>query len=281
MRHLRTGSGVIMRRLLIGISISLGTVASVTAADLPIYTKAPIPAATYNWTGFYLGGNIGYSWGSSDTTASLNDPGGVPPGVVLASVNPGFNLDGVIGGGQVGYNRQAGQWVFGIEADLQATGQSGGTSFGCRTGICAITTNPSPGAPVTDTLGQKLEWLDTVRGRIGVTFTPTILGYVTGGLAYGGVNASGTVSGTNGTTPVIGPFSSSATHSGWTIGGGIEAALGGKWTGKIEYLYVDLGTVSGGAFVTPIVAPSGAFLTGSFSSHITDNILRVGLNYRF
>jgi outer membrane immunogenic protein len=84
--------------------------------------------------------------------------------------------------------------------------------------------------------------------------------------------------GTNVATPVFGSFSSSATHTGWTIGAGIEAALGGRWT---EYLYVDLGTVSGGPFVTPIVAPSGALLIGSFSSHVTDNILRVGVNYRF
>src|ERR1700687_4160923 len=131
-----------MRKLLIGISISLGTVVSVTAADLPVYTKAPPYVATYNWTGFYLGGNIGYGWGRSDTTASLNDPGGVPPGIALAAVNPIFNLDGVIGGGQVGYNWQTGNWVFGIEADFQATGQSGNTSFGCGTGICAIATNP-------------------------------------------------------------------------------------------------------------------------------------------
>jgi outer membrane immunogenic protein len=266
---------VIMRRLLIGMSISLGTVASVAAADLPVYTKVQPYVSTYNWTGYYLGGNIGYSWGGSDTTASLNDPG--LPAVARATVNPSFNLNGVIGGGQLGYNWQRGQWVYGIEADLQATDQSGSTGTACAAGVCA----QSRGGPVIDTLNQRLTWLDTVRGRIGVAFTPTSLGYLTGGLAYGDVSTSGGISGTNGATPVAGFFGTRSTNTGWTIGAGIETALGGRWTGKIEYLYVDLGTVSGGPFGTPIVAPSGAFLNGSFSSHVTDNILRVGLNYRF
>ena len=117
-----------MRRLLIGISISLGTVASVAVADLPVYTKAPIPAATYNWTGFYLGGNIGYSWGRSATTQTLND---ATTGVALATASSTFDLDGVIGGGQIGYNVQIGNWVWGIEADLQASGQDGGKNFVC------------------------------------------------------------------------------------------------------------------------------------------------------
>ena len=275
-----------MRRLLIGTSISLGMVASAAAA--------PPYVAAYNWTGFYVGGNIGYSWGPSNTNETLNDPG--PPGVTLLAVNPTLNLNGVIGGGQIGYNLQRGKWVFGIEADLQATGQSGSTSFVCpggpagpgssANGTCSAGREfVSPGGPVTDTLSEKLTWLGTVRGRVGMTVTPTILGYVTGGLAVGGVSTTDTISGTifpvTGPAPAVASFSGSTTHAGWTIGGGIEAALGGHWTGKIEYLYVDLGTVSGGPFVTPIVAPSGAFLTGSFSSHVTDNILRVGVNYRF
>ncbi len=59
---------------------------------------------------------------------------------------------------------------------------------------------------------------------------------------------------------------------GWTVGAGIEGVISGNWTAKLEYLYVDLGNVSG-SFVTPIVAPSGAFVTASYNSHITDNML--------
>ena len=217
-------------------------------------------------------------------------------------------MNGVIGGGQAGYNWQMDKWVFGLEADIQGSGQKGSTLGSCAGGsatattlaglssVCAIghTGDTTPfnvaAFPVGDTLSQKLEWFGTFRGRIGPTLTPTFLAYVTGGLAYGQVNSSGTFSGTNivgpqgvnGSTlvPVAGAFSSSSTRVGWTLGGGIEGAIGGNWTAKLEYLYVDLGTVSG-TFVTPIVAPGGAFLSTGYSSHITDNILRVGVNYRF
>ena len=63
-------------------------------------------------------------------------------------------------------------------------------------------------------------------------------------------------------------------------GRGIEGVVSGNWTAKLEYLYMDFGNVSG-SFITPVVAPSGGLLTASYNSHITDNILRVGLNYRF
>jgi outer membrane immunogenic protein len=67
---------------------------------------------------------------------------------------------------------------------------------------------------------------------------------------------------------------------GWTVGAGVEGVISGNWTAKLEYLYIDLGNVSG-SFATPLIAPSGAFATSSYSSHITDNIVRVGINYRF
>jgi outer membrane immunogenic protein len=132
-----------------------------------------------------------------------------------------------------------------------------------------------------------------VRGRIGPTVTPTILAYVTGGLAYGQVSTTNTVSGTNNTnpggqgvnggnvfTPVTGSFGNSTTRVGWTVGARVEGVVSGNWTAKIEYLYLDLGTVSG-SFATPIVAPSGALVATGYSSHTTDNVLRVGVNYRF
>jgi outer membrane immunogenic protein len=144
---------------------------------------------------------------------------------------------------------------------------------------------------VTNSLSEKIEWFGTVRGRIGPTITPTILAYVTGGLAYGEVKASDTVTGTNlvgaqgvntppTAVPVAASFGNSSTRIGWTVGAGLEGAIGGNWTAKIEYLYIDLGNISG-SFVTPIIAPSGNFVTASYNSHITDNVLRVGVNYRF
>jgi len=298
-----------MKRMLIGISAAASLLAtSALAADLPArtYTKAPVYVEpVYDWTGFYVGGNIGYSWGRSNSTVSMSDPTG---GTLLNSAIGKFNMDGVIGGGQIGYNWQRDKWVFSLEADIQGSDQKGGTTGVCAGGSATATTlaglssacaighlgDTAPfnvaAFPVTDTLNQKLEWFGTVRGRIGPTITPTILAYVTGGLAYGQVNSSGTISGTNivgpqgtnGSTlvPVAGAFSSSSTKVGWTIGAGVEGVISGNWTAKLEYLYIDLGSVSG-SFATPLVAPSGGFLTSSYNSHITDNILRVGVNYRW
>jgi outer membrane immunogenic protein len=212
-------------------------------------------------------------------------------------------MNGVIGGGQIGYNWQRDRWVFGLEADIQGSGQKGSGSAVCAGGTatvlnstCAIghrgDTTPFniPAFPVNDGLSAQLDWFGTVRGRIGPTITPTFLAYVTGGLAYGNVSATNTVNGTNITgaqgtntstsTPFTGSFGNSSLRAGWTIGVGVEGVISGNWTAKIEYLYIDLGNISG-SFVTPLTAPSGAFATSSFSSHITDNIVRVGVNYKF
>jgi outer membrane immunogenic protein len=134
---------------------------------------------------------------------------------------------------------------------------------------------------VTDAFSQKLTWFGTVRGRFGATVTPSVLIYVTAGLAYGGVKSDLTVSGFNAGVPAAALFSSSVTKGGWTVGAGLEGRIGGNWTAKIEYLYMDLGTINGGPFATPIVAPGGALLAANFSSRITDNIVRVGVNYHF
>jgi outer membrane immunogenic protein len=297
---------IAMKRLLIGVSAAASLLATgALAADLPVkqpvYTKAPVYVdPVYDWTGFYVGGNVGYSWGSSRSTQTLTDPG---TGLVLNSVANKFNMDGVIGGAQIGYNWQRDRWVFGLEADIQATGQAGNGSAVCAGGTAAVLnslcalghvgdTRPFdvPAFPVTSTLAESLDWFGTVRGRIGPTITPTILAYVTGGLAYGQVGASNTVGGNNITgpqgvngstiTPFVGGFSNSTLKVGWTVGAGVEGVISGNWTAKLEYIYVDLGNVSG-SFATGLIAPSGLFATGSYSSHITDNIVRVGINYRF
>jgi outer membrane immunogenic protein len=301
-----------MKRLLIGIAGVTSLLAtSALAADLAprVYTKAPPPVvAIYDWTGFYIGGNVGYSWGRSSTTESFSD---ALTGTVLSAATAKFDLNGVIGGGQAGYNWQRDNWVFGLEADIQGSGEKGSTTAVCPGGSATATTLAglsSPCAvghlgdtapfnvaafPVTSSLSEKIEWFGTFRGRIGPTITPTILAYVTGGLAYGGVKGTDTISGTivsnpggqgvnGGTvlTPFSAAFGNSSTRVGWTVGAGIEGVISGNWTAKLEYLYMDLGSVSG-SFVTPVVAPSGAFVVASYNSHITDNILRVGVNYRW
>ena len=212
-----------MRRLLLAATALLAFAAtnSASAADMALKAVPPPPVVD-PWAGWYVGLNIGGSWGRARDTTTF----GVPPALFASTSS---NLNGVIGGGQIGYNWQAGKWVFGIEADLQATGQRGSTSTVSDVPACIPCEDP----PVTTTLSEKLIWLDTLRGSVGWTVTPTVLIYVTGGLAVGGLSANGTISGINGATPVVGYFSSSSANTGGTIGGGVEAALGGHWIGKI------------------------------------------------
>lgn len=255
-----------------------------------------------NWTGFYVGPNIGYSWGRSETTLSFVDGG---TGATLSSGTSSFDMDGPLGGAQIGYNWQTGNWIIGWETDFQFTGQDGATGGACAggsspdalvNGVCTPghlgDTDPfNVGAfPVVMALSQKLDWFGTLRGRFGASVTPTFIVYATGGLAYGRIETGSTVSGTNifginGTNtstlvPVFASFNDAETRFGWTLGTGIEGQVIGNWSVKIEYLHIDLGTVSG-SFVTPIITNSGAFLVSAYSSRITDDIVRLGLNYRF
>ena len=113
-----------------------------------------------------------------------------------------------------------------------------------------------------------------MRGRIGLLATPTLSFYGTGGLAYGGISASGT---SNVGTTMLPSFGNSAINVGWTVGVGVEGAIPNtsNWTWKVEYLYIDFGTLSGSGYDPVFAKPY------SWSTSVTDNILRVGFNYRF
>jgi outer membrane immunogenic protein len=248
------------------------------AADLarPVYKAPPPLVEVWSWTGFYLGVNVGYSFGRSNSDVDIFD---ASTGDLLFARSNKFNMNGVIGGGQIGFNWQNGAWVWGLEADIQGSGQKGDTSAACAVGFCNFDADTSPSDAAVATLDQRLRWFGTVRARLGATVAPTVLAYVTGGLAYGEIKTDASLSGftTGGPPAPLATSSSSTIKAGWTVGGGIEARLFGNWTGKIEYLYVDLGTVSG-SVTNPFTGPPTTF---AYSSHITDNIVRVGLNYKF
>ena len=147
-----------------------------------------------------------------------------------------FDVSGGLVGGTLGYNYQLGQTVFGIEGDMDWSGIDGSAACGATT--CQTRNN----------------WLSTVRGRMGYSFD-RFMPYVTGGLAIGDIE-----------TNIAGIGGGRDTQVGWTVGGGVEAALDGPWTAKLEYLYVDLGR--------------GGTVLGSdaeFKSHV----VRAGVNYRF
>ncbi len=213
---------------------AIETASTSFAADLPKPSyKAPVYVAPqFSWTGFYAGINGGYGWGKSNWS---NTGLGVSTG--------DFNTKGAIAGGTLGYNRQTGSWVWGIEADLDYSWIKGSTNTNC-------------GSPCeTDN-----NWLATARGRLGYA-RDRWLPYLTGGAAYGNIKV-----------PSTPPFlSSDKSKFGWTAGAGVEYAFLGAWSVKLEYLYVDLGKVSCAA--TSCGLPADV----SFNA----NIVRAGLNYRF
>jgi outer membrane immunogenic protein len=231
------------------------------AADLPV--KAPTtvaPAvATLSWTGWYAGVNVGGAWGESRNIFIADFP---PPTAAGADTT---HFNGVIGGGQVGYNYQLGRLVLGLESDLQSSGQRSSNNTSCTIAGCIV-----PGSTIADT--EKLTWFGTTRARVGIA-SGGWLAYATGGVAYGRISSAGIT-----TLPGIGsiPVSASSTKGGWTAGGGVEVLLSGNWTGKLEYLYMDLGNVS--ASVPDPFIPGA---TAGGSSHFTENILRAGVNLRF
>src|SRR5882757_5419207 len=250
-----------MKRIVVSAALLAGA-AGAQAADLPAkasFYKAPVAAQVYDWTGFYFGANAGVGLGRSLSQLT------VPSGAVAIAERSRFGAAGAVGGGQIGYNWQFSHLVLGVEADLQASDIEDNRTCG----LYCQPTNPG----VFARYDQKLDWFGTVRGRIGLASGP-VLSYVTGGLAYGGVKTSITESlpGSRGAVSLA-SAGISDTRTGWTIGSGVEAALGGNWTGKLEYLYLDLGTESG---ALPFTVLPGQ----SISSDIREHIFRAGVNYR-
>jgi outer membrane immunogenic protein len=176
-----------------------------------------------------------YNW--TGFYVGINGGGGWGHSDFSAPFTGSSNMSGGLVGGTFGYNWQMNQVVLGLETDIDWSNIRG--SSACGFGFSCETKNT---------------WLGTFRGRLGYA-ADRFMPYVTGGLAYGGVKTS-----------VAGFGDSSTSKAGWTLGGGVEFAIAGPWTAKVEYLYVDLGRTSS--------------VLGSDASFRT-NIVRAGLNYRF
>lgn len=239
------------------------------AADLPVYQAEPayVAPVAYDWTGFYVGLNAGYGWADADTrdaSATNTDPASLflPVGT-FGSPDRNSSLDGILGGLQAGYNFQFGNWVAGIEADIQASDLDETTS------IAAV----AVGGPSQENRFE-LDYFGTVRGRIGYAFD-TVLVYGTGGLAYGRAEARNTL--TSGFAPATPSISDTdkQNYVGYALGAGVEAAIGGSgWTVKAEYLYIDLGDERFNFNPAP-------GLTTTSRVDLDMHVVRAGVNYRF
>ena len=324
----------------------------------PIQPEAAA-ASVSPWAGFYAGLNAGYGWGASGDAstqafpiydavapaANAFDPINAIPGTGLRAGNTALasagvaslNPAGFIGGGQMGYNwlfnARGAQFVTGVEADFQGAMIGGsGRSFGASQDSVQFNDGPGvhPCGPAINCVINRLalgageikanlDWLGTVRARVGYLVTPTTMIYGTGGLAYGGARSSTNNSALtlwsvsnlnapfdifNGTLPVpavSGANGSSATLVGWTAGFGLEWMFAQGWSLKAEGLYYDLGSFSSPAgainYISPItlsIPPLGAatglsVTTGQLlmanvaSTRVRYDgvIARAGLNYHF
>jgi outer membrane immunogenic protein len=274
---------------ILGGALASGAAMSAERGPNPATYKVA-PKNVYSWEGLYLGANAGYGWGRDSNV----DPSatGVQTGFLdgpaqlaaqLAGLAPlGLNTKGSLGGGQIGYNWQAGALVWGIETDFDGTHISGSAARSSNNPVFGF----PPFSVQTNLSGsQSLDMLGTFRGRIGWTPFDRNLLYATGGLAYGHASSSVGISQIEvlGDTFTSSSGSAAKTLSGWTIGGGWEWALAANWSIKTEYLYYDLETLHYTAnpiFGIAFMGPPFTLTTFSPSTDFKGSIFRVGLNWR-
>ncbi len=236
--------------------------------------SVPVPAA--EWSGVYAGVNGGVALARNP--ASLADQNINLPGFLVDNTQFGIDPVGAFFGGQIGALARLGPtWVAGAEADFQSSHQKDSVCFALCVSSNATGTIFGLPAISIENIAQREEWFATFRGRAGWTSGPTLF-YATGGAAVGRVVTDINVSGSSLAPPLqafsTGIASYGATKWGWTAGGGIESALSANWSIKGEYLYIDLGRVTGS------VVTNGGTDTITVSNAVRNHLFRLGLNYR-
>ncbi len=262
-----------MKKLLMAsAAIAALMVAPALAADMAVKAPAPMPPPAPSWTGFYIGANGGYGWSSvnaSETPFGAVGIAGITPVTANAHENGG------VFGGQIGYNWQTGTWVWGIEGDFDGTGINGTRAV--------VFADPLGGAGGTATdelmVRADINWLASIRGRVGMTVGPSGLLYFTGGGAWENVKTTAMIS--TDTDPNV--FSQSAvgsfnrTRSGFVVGGGYERMIAQAWTVRAEFLYYSF---NGNTNAIPIADCSGCGVNLSAGRN-NIGVARLGVNYMF
>jgi outer membrane immunogenic protein len=265
---------------------------SASAADMPMYTKAP--PVGYNWTGAYVGVDVGYAWHDPTVTFTPNDRTAsiflTSGGHTIAPVS--YDLHSVFGGFDAGYNWQFNRsWLVGVETDFNWSSLDGrGTSTapfsgdGCSTPVCGRQVSAD----------QEILWFGTLRARAGWLATSDLLLYGTGGFAYGKISENVVATNSGPGALAIGlPGPSRVTcaaggicyqgtsefiATGWTAGAGLEFHVPGSTaTWKLEYLFVDLGS---GGLVNAIAANGAASSFGAKYPDVQFNTVKLGLNWK-
>jgi outer membrane immunogenic protein len=237
-----------MRNLLLSTVALAALAGQAFAADLPSRKEAPVyvaPAPVYSWTGFYVGADVGGSWGNANLW--------VPTAYGYNDFSHNATNNGVIGGGFVGYNYQINNFVLGVQGEFDGTGTGNSRWL-------------DPAGRFQASFGQ--DWIASVDGRLGFAMDRTLF-YVIGGGAW----TQNTASLTDNWSGY--GISRSATRGGYDIGGGIEYAFTNNWTGRIEYRYYNFGTANN--TYADVLLPSDTY----YRTTLTNNVIRVGLAYKF
>jgi outer membrane immunogenic protein len=270
-----------MKKLFLGsISlIALNVGGSALAADMPVKARPAPPPAVYSWTGCYGGGFVGYGWGNSQHRSldPRKNPASGPPFFVSESafravsgdITPSFDMNGALGGFNVGCQYQFGWWLIGVEGDGAVTNKDG-QAFNFFNGKGSLTS--STREPFVSQTTER--WMATARLRLGWAADKWLF-FITGGGAWSGVEV----------TVWDPPFPATTAHhkrtlTGWTVGAGWEYALGYGWSWKSEFLYIDYGWTR---FFDPAdtCSPTCDTFLNPREVSLKNYIFRTGLNWRF
>jgi outer membrane immunogenic protein len=214
-----------MKRISLAGAVLLSLASPALAADVPV--KAPAPAmALLDWTGFYVGAQLGHGWGNDEWV----NAGG--------AYRFAWTSSGVFGGLHAGYSRQFGALVAGLQAEINASGIRGS---GIDAVVCGLPCNYT----------SEVRWFGSIDGRLGFASGRTLF-YAIGGLAFAEIGHTFAVPGAVPLTAY------SASYSGWNLGAGLEYLFAPNWTARVEYRYYDFGSAAFAA-AAPVAAHSHNF----------------------
>ena len=251
-----------MNKYLLTAAALIGMVSSSYSADLTAEPAAP------DWTGIYLGGNVGYAGAHFGSQSVDFTSDGYDPGPDFSSSSSSDLIGGIHGGA----NYQIDQIVLGVEGDFDWTSLdqkndgtllAGGVPFGNS----------------TTQMSEDVNWLASARLRLGYA-AGDFMPYLTGGIAWANIEYSGFVTNNVDAGGGPGPYSEKKDETGWVVGGGIEYMPFKNWTIRAEYLHYDFG--DGGKFVgahNPTFVPGAAGVFDYGDTNI--DVARIGVTYLF
>ena len=273
-----------MQKAVVGLFVFGALLADAHAADIPqprVSSRTNVSAAS--WDGLYAGLKLGgdlerFRWDSTPTFAGLVAGGTTIPSNLTTPFSTSLNSTNIIAGGQIGYQWQVREAVFGLEADFQRTGANTGR-FVPLDPPASVTSAFDTSGPTTDLLSAKAPYSASLRTRFGLAVQERVLIYGTAGIAFANVTATGNYVARTGLGSAAATYERNAIFTGWTAGFGAEIALTDKWLLGAEYRYSDYGGRSSqlGSLTNN---PSGRIWNINNSIGLTSSSTVLKLNYK-